>query len=90
MEDNLEGQWCPGLHQKRGASKETEVIVPLCSALVRTYLEECRAVEASPEGATKMIKGLEHLLCEERLRQLNFFSLEKRRLWRRFTAASGT
>ena len=78
-----------GCIEKSVAIRSKEVILSLYSALMRSHLEHCvqfqdpqfkrdrNLLERVQWRPMKIIRCLEHLLYEERLRDLELFSLEK-------------
>ncbi|KAK4826657.1 hypothetical protein QYF61_010642 [Mycteria americana] len=85
-------EWLESCLAEKDLGVRREVIIPLYSALVRLHLKYCvqfwaphykkdiEVLERVQRRAVKLVKGLEHKSYEERLRELGFFSLEKRML----------
>ncbi|KAK4825010.1 hypothetical protein QYF61_023014 [Mycteria americana] len=67
-----------GYIRKSIARRLREVILPFCSAMVRPRLEYHVQFWAPQYRAAKMVEGLDYLSYEDRLRELQLFSLEKR------------
>ena len=82
-----------GCIKRSVANRAREVILPLYSALVGLHLEYCihmwspqyrrdvDLLKCIQRMATQMIQRMEHIPYKERLRELELFSLERRRLW---------
>ena len=87
-----------GCIKRSVVSRSKEVILLLCSMLVRPHLQYCvqmwspqyrrevGLLEHTQRNATEMIQGMKHFYGD-RQRQLGLLSLDKRRLWEDVIAA---
>lgn len=85
-----ESQWYPGVHKKENVPKCEEGGPHLYSALKSHICGTLYPVLGSKKytnllkevlkRATNVIRALEHLTCEERMRDLGLFNLEKKRM----------
>jgi len=81
-----------GMIKRNFVDRSKEIVLPLYKSLVRPHLEYCcqiwnpyynkdiKLLEGVQRRATKLIKGMENLQYEERLRHLGLMSLDTRRI----------
>lgn len=91
LDCNPEATSVLGCNKRHVAGISREMILPLYSALMKLHLECCiqlwepqhkgmDLLEQTQSGVTRMIRGLEHISCEDGLRDLGLFHVKKRRL----------
>lgn len=93
-----QGKPYPGVHQTEHHQLPKMVIIPLYSVLVQHHLESCgqfwapqfnedmKVLECIQRRTTKLVKGLEEVSYEDKIRTFYLSSLEKRTLEGNFIA----